>query len=543
MRLEQCPSHAKLQAHAKRLANTHMRELFAAQSARFDTMTIESEHVLLDYSKNILDEDCLLDLLELVKDSGLEHYRQQMFSGAKINNTEQRAVLHTALRRDTRQALMLDGVNISEEIQATKDQVYHFVSALHKGEHLGYTGKGIDTLVSIGIGGSYLGPLLVTEALAPYAKAGLACHFVANIDGTDLSQVLAQINPETTLFVIQSKSFKTQETLENAKAAKTWFMAQGAQHQDVAKHFVAVSSNVEQAQSFGINPEYVFPMWDWVGGRYSLWSAIGLPIAFMVGSDNFEALLSGAREMDEHFCQQPAAGNIPIVMGLLGIWYNNYLGADSHAVLPYDQHLAKLPGYLQQLDMESNGKSVDLEGKALTEQSGPVIWGDVGANGQHAYHQLLHQGTRMVPADFIIAKNVQHELTEHHQHLIANCLAQSQALMAGKTLEQAQAELREAGLSAAEVETLAPHKVIAGNKPSNTLVLDKLSPASLGALIALYEHKVFVQGVIWGLNSFDQWGVELGKTLETRIYKAMQDDSKLAHLDSSTAGLIQRLGA
>ena len=540
MRLDQSPLHDKLISHAKRFGTIHMRDLFEQDPQRFAQFSAESDYLFLDYSKNRIDQDVLDDLLALCEEAGLSEYRERMFSGEIINQTEGREVLHTALRADGAKSLSVGESNITGEIQLTKEKLYRFVEALHTGEHLGYTGKRIDTLVSIGIGGSFLGPLLVNEALEHYAIDGLETHFVANIDGTDLTRVLNKIDIETSLFVIQSKSFKTQETLENALAAKAWFLANGGSESAISGHFVAVSANTSLAMEFGIEAENIFPMWDWVGGRYSLWSAIGLPIIFQIGASGFESLLAGARNIDQHFCKQEASSNLPVLMAVLGVWYNNYLGAETHAVLPYDQYLKQLPGYLQQLDMESNGKSVDIDGEPLTENSGPVIWGDIGCNGQHAYHQLLHQGTRFVPVDFIASRSTHNPLAQHHQHLLANCLAQSQALMAGKTLEQAEQELRSDGYSEADVARLARHKVIAGNKPSNTLVMEALTPESLGALIALYEHKVFVQGVIWGLNSFDQWGVELGKTLETQVYQAMTGQAEI-ELDSSTQGLIDRL--
>lgn len=542
MQLSANPLHTALTQHAKRLQNTHMRDQFGEDAERFNKFSIESDYLFLDYSKNRIDQALMDDLFKLVEASELDAKRKAMFSGEQINCTEGRPVLHTALRADLSRDAGNEFLNACyQEIAVTKDKLYRFVEALHEGQHLGYTGKPINTVVSIGIGGSYLGPVLVCEALSPYVIEGLTCHFVANIDSTDLARVLTNIDPERTLFVIQSKSFRTQETLENSKLAKAWFLEQGASETDVSAHFVAVSSNISAAKSFGIHSDNIFPMWDWVGGRYSLWSAIGLPIVFAVGPDNFEKLLSGARSMDVHFQQQPFEQNLPIILALLGVWYNNYLGASSHAVLPYEQYLKQLPSYLQQLDMESNGKSVDLQGEPLSLGSGPVIWGDVGCNGQHAYHQLLHQGTSVIPCDFILAKQSHHPMGDHHEHLLANCLAQSQALMAGRTLDQAKEELRAAGHNEADVMRIAPHKVITGNKPSNTLIMERLTPESLGALIALYEHKVFVQGVIWGLNSFDQWGVELGKTLETAIYDVMTGQADASELDSSTQGLLSAI--
>lgn len=540
MALDQLPSHAQLQSLASQHKALHMRDLFNQDPERSDRFSIQAAGLFLDFSKNRIDENVFKSLLKLCDEADVIAQRTAMFSGEKINNTEGRAVLHTALRSPSDQKVLVDGEDVIPEIHATQKRMAELAQALYSGDLRGATGKKLTTLVSIGIGGSYLGPRLVYEALEPYRKPGLSCHFVANIDSTDLAQVLAQIDYEETLFLIQSKSFKTQETLENALAARNWFFEQGGSQNDVAKHFFAVSSQLELAAEFGIPSQNVLPMWDWVGGRYSLWSAIGFPIVFAVGPENFQAMLKGARRMDEHFCEAKFDENLPVVLAVLGIWYNNYFDCESHAVLPYIQLLSALPAYLQQLDMESNGKSVDRYGEALVANSGPIIWGDVGANGQHAYHQLMHQGTRPIPTDFIISKSTPYPIKAHHEHLNANCLAQSQALMAGKTLAQAKAELKAAGKSESEVETLAVHKVIPGNKPSNTIILEDLSPESLGTLIALYEHKVFVQGVIWGLNSFDQWGVELGKSLETGIFSAMQGGSQ-DDLDSSTRNLLAKL--
>ncbi|HBC34224.1 MAG TPA: glucose-6-phosphate isomerase, partial [Marinobacter adhaerens] len=466
----------------------------------------------------------------------LEARREALLSGKRVNVTEDRPALHTALRNPGTDAITVDGENVVAEVQRTLQRMETLVEEVLGQHRTGYTGKPFTDVVSIGIGGSYLGPKLVGEALQPYAQAGIRCHYVANIDGTEICEALRQVNPETTLFLIQSKSFRTQETLENSKVAKQWFLDHCGDEQAVSQHFMAVTANVPAAQDFGIDPENVFPMWDWVGGRYSLWSAIGLPIAFSVGMTNFRALLAGAHAMDQHFREAPLAKNLPVVMAMLGIWYTNFWAAETHAILPYDHYLRSLPDHLQQLDMESNGKSVTQAGTPLAWQSGPVIWGGVGANGQHAYHQLIHQGTRLIPADFIIPLKTHNPVATHHADLFANCLSQSRAMMAGKSLEEARAELKAEGRDESEIEQLAPHKVIPGNKPSNTLTMEKVTPETVGALIALYEHRTFVQGVIWDVDSFDQWGVERGKTMASRLKPAVEGTA--AADDAVTSALI-----
>ena len=532
------------------LSETHktknMRELFEKDPLRFNRFSVEAAHVFLDYSKNRIDEDVVEALLALAREADLPGAIEAMFEGQAINNTEHRPALHVALRGSTEPGLEVDGINLQEQISQTHASLFEFVDSIHAGEIKGYTGQPIDTLVSIGIGGSFLGPLLVNTALKPYQIKGFNTHYVANIDPSDLHQTLNQIDPETTLFLVQSKSFGTQETLENALSARAWFREQGAKESDINRHFAAVSANVQKAVEFGISSERIFPMWDWVGGRYSLWSAIGLPIVFQYGKEVFLSLVEGAKQMDLHFRSADLNQNIPVILGMLGVWYHNYFDASSHAILPYDQYLEHLPAYLQQLDMESNGKSVNKGGRFVAYSTGPVIWGGIGCNGQHAYHQLLHQGTQMIPVDFIATIESQNPVGEQHHHLVANCLAQSQAMMQGKTIDEARHELKSQGLSDDEASVLAPHKVIAGNKPSNVLMIEKLTPQSLGALIAMYEHKVFVQGIIWGINSFDQWGVELGKTLEKGVYSALQEvmkdegEAMLSEVDSSTKGLLIR---
>jgi glucose-6-phosphate isomerase len=528
-----------LKAHQSTLTDTHMRALFREDPERFHRFSIQAAGLRLDYSKNRITRDTLPLLTALARACRLPEAREAMLSGAAINNTENRPALHTALRAPAGSDIRVDGENIVPEVQATLDRMENFVGQVHQGRLTGFRGDTMTDVVSIGIGGSYLGPCMVTEALKPLARAGVRCHYVANIDGTDISEVLRQVKPETTLFLVQSKSFGTQETLANGQLARQWLLDAGASEADLAHHFVAVTANGTAAREFGIQEDAIFPMWDWVGGRYSLWSAIGLPIALTLGMDSFRRLLAGARAMDEHFRDAPLQDNMPVVMALLGIWYGNFWGADTHAILTYDEYLKNLPDYLQQLDMESNGKRVDRDGQPVDYATGPVIWGGVGANGQHAYHQLLHQGTVLSPADFIIPLNSHNPVANHHATLFANCLAQSQALMQGKTEDEARTELQDQGLSANEVDRLAPHKVIPGNKPSNTLVFDQASPETIGALVALYEHRTFVQGVIWNLNSFDQWGVELGKQLGKPILQQLNEGVSNGNLDSSTAGLMK----
>lgn len=542
MTLQQYKTDSVLRQHLDRIQHQSMRELFTSDATRFDQFSVQGPEIFLDYSKNRIDRGILNSLIDLAEEAGLSHAIEKMFAGQAINTTEDRPALHVALRNSVGDDVVVNEVEVTGEVNRVQQQMFAFAEEIHRGKQLGYSGQPIDTLVSIGIGGSYLGPLLVNRALAPFRIAGLETHFVANIDPTDLTRVLDRIDPETTLFLVQSKSFRTQETLENANAAKQWLLNQGAKESDISKHFAAVSANVPAAVAFGISAERVFPMWDWVGGRYSLWSAIGLPILFQFGREVFEALLLGAHKMDRHFQTTHFDQNLPVLLALIGIWYHNYFGASTHAVLPYEQYLEHLPAYLQQLDMESNGKSVSRNGSVIQYQTGPVIWGGIGCNGQHAYHQLLHQGTQMVPVDFIVSLTSHHNVANHHTHLFANCLAQSQALMNGKSREEAYQELIGGGMTDQHAASLAPHKVIAGNKPSNTLVLDKLCPQSLGSLIALYEHKVFVQGIIWNINSFDQWGVELGKTLEQGIYQNLGAESvpQQSGLDSSTEGLIKK---
>jgi len=527
-----------LQAHQKSLATTHLRDLFAADPARFEQFSGEACGILLDYSKNLITAETRTLLLDLARQADLEAWRDKMFCGEKINFTEQRAVLHTALRNRSARPVLVDGQDVMPGVRRVLAHMRDFTERLHSGAWRGHTGKAITDVVNIGIGGSDLGPAMVCEALKPYAQPGLTMHFVSNIDGTHLAETLRRLDPETALFIVASKTFTTQETMTNAHSARAWFLAHGADEAAIARHFVAVSTNAKAVAAFGIATANMFEFWDWVGGRYSLWSAIGLPIAAYIGMDAFEALLTGAHEMDEHFRSAPLECNLPVILGLLGVWYVNFWNARSHAVLPYDQYLHRFPAYLQQLDMESNGKRVDRNSEPVDYATGPVLWGEAGTNGQHAFYQLIHQGTQMVPADFLAPATSHNPLGNHHAILLSNFFAQTQALMKGKTSEEARAELAASGLSGAELEKLLPHKVFPGDKPTNSLLFAQLDPRTLGALIALYEHKVFVQGVVWNINSFDQWGVELGKQLAQNILPALADNERICSYDSSTNGLI-----
>ena len=533
------PAWQALQQHRAEMAGFSMREAFAADSRRFQRFSLDSCGLLLDYSKNLIDERGLELLIQLADQAGLHESIAALYSGEQVNASEGRAALHTALRSPIGRRLLLDGHDIIPEVHRVLNQVTELVSRIHSGLWRGYSEKPIKEVVNIGIGGSFLGPQLVSEALRPFTQRGVRCHYLANIDGSEFRELTARLDPETTLFIVSSKSFGTLETLKNTLAARDWYLAMGGPEEQLHRHFIAVTSNRKAAIEFGIGEENIFPMWDWVGGRYSLWSAIGLPITLAIGVSNFKELLAGAYAMDEHFTQAPLAENMPVLMALLGIWYTNFWGAQSHAILPYDHYLRNFTKHLQQLDMESNGKSVRQDGTPLDIATGPVIWGGVGCNGQHAYHQLLHQGRLLVPADFIVPVNSYNPLSDHHQWLFANCLSQAQALMQGKTREEAEAELRAKGLSEDEVQRLAPHKVIPGNRPSNILVMNRIAPFNLGALVALYEHKVFVQSAIWGINAFDQWGVELGKEMGKEVYQRLTGASDEPASDASTQGLIE----
>ncbi|KTT07085.1 glucose-6-phosphate isomerase [Pseudomonas oryzihabitans] len=534
----QLASWKALQDHRKAMQNFRMRDAFAADPQRFKHFSLSTSGLFLDYSKNLITEQTRELLVNLAREAGLEGAIHTLFSGAYVNSSEHRPALHTALRRPVGDSVQIDGQDIMPEVHRVLNQMTELVTRIHNGLWRGYTEKPITDVVNIGIGGSFLGPQLVSEALVPFTQRGVRCHYLANIDGSEFREVTSKLAADTTLFIVSSKSFGTLETLKNAQAARAWCLAQGCPEPELHKHFIAVSSNVKMAVEFGIAEENIFPMWDWVGGRYSLWSAIGLPIALAIGMSNFKDLLAGAYAMDQHFTSAPFEENMPVLLGLLGVWYGNFWGATSHAILPYDHHLRNFVKHLQQLDMESNGKSVRQDGSPVSLETGPVIWGGVGCNGQHAYHQLLHQGTQLIPGDFIVPVVSHNPVADHQQWLYANCLSQSQALMLGKTREEAEAELREKGMGDAEIAKLAPHKVIPGNRPSNTLVLERISPRRLGALVALYEHKVFVQSVIWGINCFDQWGVELGKELGKDVYQHIIGRAEGKADDGSTQGLI-----
>ncbi len=537
-KINECTEWHVLEQHWNAIAPRHMRELFQTDPQRFDRMSLQACGLLLDYSKNLADAETMTKLQALAEKAGLVEWIQRMFNGERINNTEHRAVLHTALRTPNDKAVVVDGEDVMPAVHAVLQQMERFTSAVRDGSWLGYTGKRITDVVNIGIGGSNLGPLMVAEALKHYQSPELSVHFVSNVDGTHLAETLKPLNPETTLFIIASKTFTTQETLANAHSARDWALQALKDDSAVARHFVAVSTNAEKVSAFGIDTDNMFVFWDWVGGRYSLWSSIGLPIALAVGMERFHELLAGAHEMDEHFRTAPLSENMPVIMGLLGVWYRNFAGVRTHAILPYDQYLRYLPAYLQQADMESNGKGVTRDGDKVDYSTGPVIWGAAGTDGQHAFYQLIHQGTQLITSDFIAPVQSHNKLSDQHQKLLSNFLAQTEALMTGRTEEEARAELEGAGLSADEVSALLPHKVFPGNRPTNSIFIDKITPRRLGALIALYEHKIFVQGVIWGVNSYDQWGVELGKQLAGVILSELDGELQPGMHDASTEGLI-----
>ncbi|NWF11594.1 MULTISPECIES: glucose-6-phosphate isomerase [Pseudomonas] len=532
------PAWQALNQHRQAMQDFSMRDAFNADPQRFSQFTLSSCGLFLDYSKNLITAETRALLVNLANEVGLKDAINALYAGEPVNSSEGRPALHTALRRPVGDKLSVNGVNIMPDVHKVLNQITDLVGRIHDGLWRGYTEKPITDVVNIGIGGSFLGPELVSEALLSYAHKGVRCHYLANIDGSEFHELTQKLRAETTLFIVSSKSFNTLETLKNAQAARAWYLAQGGSEAELYRHFIAVSSNNAAAVAFGIREENIFPMWDWVGGRYSLWSAIGLPIALAIGMSNFKELLSGAYTMDQHFQNASFEQNMPVLLGLLGVWYGNFWGAQSHAILPYDHYLRNITKHLQQLDMESNGKSVRQDGTPVSTDTGPVIWGGVGCNGQHAYHQLLHQGTQLIPADFIVPIVSFNPVSDHHQWLYANCLSQSQALMLGKTRSEAEAELREKGLPEAEVQKLAPHKVIPGNRPSNTIVVERISPRRLGALVAMYEHKVFVQSVVWGINAFDQWGVELGKELGKGVYNRLTGAEETLADDASTQGLI-----
>lgn len=526
-----------LTAHYSEIKSKHLRQLFSMDPDRFQKMNLRFGDILFDFSKNRIDDYTLRLFAQLAEDCQLSQAIEAMFGGMPINETEQRAVFHVALRNQSDRPMRVAGNDVMPEVRAVLNQMKQFSTQVIDGTWTGYTGKTITDVVNIGIGGSDLGPVMVTEALKPF-KTRLNLHFVSNIDGTHLAETLKQVNPETTLFLIASKTFTTQETMTNAHSARDWFLKAAKEEVHIAKHFAAISTNVEKVTAFGINEAQMFRFWDWVGGRYSLWSAIGLSICLGIGYEHFEALLQGAYEADEHFRTTPFQQNIPVIMAMLGVWYGNFFGAESHAILPYDQYMHRFAAYFQQGDMESNGKCADRKGNTVTYHTGPIIWGEPGTNGQHAFYQLIHQGTRLVPCDFIAPAISHNPLSDHHEKLLANYFAQTEALMKGKTTEEARAELHEEGLNAAEVSKLLPFKTFEGNRPTNSFLIKRITPQTLGQLIAFYEHKIFVQGIIWNIYSFDQWGVELGKQLAGKILPELKASGAINTHDSSTNGLI-----
>ncbi len=532
------PAWADLQHHYEETKSLHMRDLFEADPDRFQTFSMTFNDFLVDFSKHRVTGTTLELLRTLARTADVEGLRDAMFAGEKINTSEKRAVLHVALRNRSNRPIQVDGRDVMPEVNATLEHMRSFSDAVRGGTWRGFTGKQITDIVNIGIGGSDLGPVMVTESLRPYIGEDLQPHFVSNVDSTHISETLKHLDPETTLFTIASKTFTTQETLTNAHTARDWFLSMAQDDRHVAKHFVALSSNQAEVEKFGIDPHNMFSFWDWVGGRYSLWSAIGLSIALSIGFDRFEELLQGAHEMDEHFRTTPLENNLPATMGLIGVWYNNFYGCQTQAILPYDQYMHRFPAYFQQGDMESNGKHVDRQGRPVSCQTGPILWGEPGTNGQHAFYQLIHQGTKIVPCDFIAPVHTHNPVGDQHRILLSNFFAQPEALMKGKTEAEVRSELIGSGMSAPEAEALAPFKVMEGNHPSTSIMFRTLDPKTLGSLTALYEHKIFTMGAIWNINSFDQWGVELGKVLARAILPELGDDQPVSSHDSSTSGLI-----
>jgi glucose-6-phosphate isomerase len=539
--INQTSAWQSLAAHYEQIKDLHMPTLFAEDPQRFDHFSLHLGDILYDYSKNRVTETTMALLFDLARASGLTEMIEAMFTGQKINLTENRAVLHTALRNQSDTPIYVDGEDVMPEVRRVLAKMRTFSQAVRSGEWRGYTGKHITDVVNIGIGGSDLGPKMVCRALQPYAQPSLRMHFVSNVDSTDIVETLQLLDPETTLFLIASKTFTTQETMRNARSARAWFLQHAGSEEHISRHFVAISTNTADVTRFGIDPENMFEFWDWVGGRFSVWSAIGLSIAISIGMDNFEAFLRGAYLADQHFRYTPFERNIPVVMAVLGIWYNNFFGAHTQAILPYDQYLEYLPAYLQQAEMESNGKSVTRQGQPVTYATGPIIWGQQGTNGQHAFYQLIHQGTQLVPSDFFAAMESQNPLEDHHTLLLSNYLAQTEALMKGRTVEEARAELIAQGVSGERLELLAQAKTFPGNRPTSSFLYPKLTPEVLGSLIALYEHKIFTQGVIWNINSFDQMGVELGKQLANQIIPELTSPEPATQHDASTNGLINAI--
>jgi glucose-6-phosphate isomerase len=529
---------AALNQHYQSAGRMNMRELFKQDESRFERFSIQTGDILLDYSKNLINEETMALLMALARASKVEDWRDRMFHGEKINDTEHRAVLHIALRNRSDQAICVDGKDVMPAVRSVVAHMCEFAGRIRSGDWTGYTGKAITDVVNVGIGGSDLGPQMVYQSLKPYRKAGMRAHFISNVDGTHTEEILEQLNPETTLFIVASKTFTTQETITNAHTARRWFLDVAGDEKHIAKHFVAVSTNRDAVIDFGIDPRNMFEFWDWVGGRYSLWSAIGLSIVLLVGEENFLLLLDGAHAMDLHFASAPLEQNMPVILAMLGVWYNNFFGAETHAILPYDHYLRSLPMYLEQADMESNGKSVDRDGHHVNYNTGPIVWGATGINGQHAFYQLIHQGTKLIPADFIASVQSHSKLKKQHDIMMSNFFAQTEALMRGRTLEETVEAVQLAGLDAEVVRDRLPHMVFEGNHPSNTILLTKLTPFSLGSLIALYEHRIFVQGVVWNLNSYDQWGVELGKLLAKKILVELETTEVRNAHDSSTRHLI-----
>lgn len=527
-----------IDAHQKEMADVHMRDLFAQDPHRFNKFSLKFGDILFDYSKNRVTEQTIALLMNLARQANLGQMIAAMFTGQKLNNTEQRAVLHIALRNRSNRPILVDGRDVMPDVNAVLAHMRRFTELVRSGDWKGYTGKAITDIVNIGIGGSDLGPKMVTEALKPYAQPGLHSHFVSNVDSTDMVETLKLCDPETTLFLVASKTFTTQETMTNAHSARNWFLAEAKDEAHVARHFAALSTNVTAVAAFGIDTQNMFEFWDWVGGRYSLWSAIGTSIALVIGMDNFEKLLTGAHKVDEYFRTTPFEQNIPVIMGLLGVWYNNFFDAQTQAILPYDQYLAYFSMYFQQGDMESNGKSVTKTGEQVDYTTGPVIWGQPGTNGQHAFYQLIHQGTKLIPCDFLAAAQSHNPVGDHHQILLSNYLAQTEALMKGRTAVEVRAELLAEGFSGEQLEILTAAKTFAGNRPTNSFLYRQLDPETLGALIALYEHKIFTQGVIWHINSYDQMGVELGKQLAKAILPELKGNEPVTTHDASTNGLI-----
>ncbi|UOO75967.1 glucose-6-phosphate isomerase [Neisseria sp. Dent CA1/247] len=537
--MQELPVWRELWKHFDTTKNLHMRDLFKDDPHRAERYWLEVGGLILDYSKNRITDETLSLLMQLAREAGVPERIKQMFRGEKINTTENRAVLHVALRNRTNAPILVDGEDVMPQVNRVLHRMGEFAHEVRSGEWLGYTNQVITDVVNIGIGGSDLGPLMMCTALKPYGHPRLRMHFVSNVDGSQLRDVLEKVHPETTLFIIASKTFTTQETLTNALTAREWFLKHADEESAVAKHFVAVSTNKKAVADFGIDTANMFEFWDWVGGRYSLWSAIGLPIMLYLGEENFIEMLNGAHLMDQHFFNAPLEQNMPVLLAMIGIWYINYYGGGSHIIAPYDQHLHRLPKFIQQLDMESNGKQVTLDGKAVEHETAPIIWGETGINGQHAFFQLLHQGTHITPIDLIASLQKRSNLPGHHEILLANVFAQAEAFMRGKTPDEVRAELKAQGMDEAHIEELVSHKTFSGNRPSNLILMNKINPRNMGSLIALYEHKTFVQGIIWGINSFDQWGVELGKQLAKTILSELTGETEVQPHDSSTERLIR----